>query len=203
MSKLLDTINSPADLKSIEGDQLDGLAVELRDEIINTVSKTGGHLGANLGSVELTIALLKVFDLPRDKIIWDVSHQTYAYKLLTGRREEFATLRQHGGICGFLRQAESPYDTFGAGHAGTALSAATGVAVARDLAGGDEHVVAVVGDGAAGCGISFEALNNLAAATERLVVVLNDNEMSIAQNVGSMSKYLGTLLANPRYNQWK
>lgn len=203
MSNLLDSINAPGDLKLLGGERLEELAGELRSTIIDTVSRTGGHLGANLGAVELTVALLKTFDLPRDKIIWDVSHQTYAYKLLTGRREEFSTLRQHGGICGFLRRSESPYDTFGAGHAGTALSAALGIAVARDLEGGEEHVVAVVGDGAAGCGISFEALNNLASATDRLIVVLNDNEMSIAQNVGSMSKYLGSLLANPRYNRWK
>lgn len=203
MSNLLDSINSPDDLKQLDEDRLGELSGELRGAIINTVSQTGGHLGANLGAVELTVALLKTFELPRDKIVWDVSHQTYAYKLLTGRRDKFCTLRQHDGICGFLRRSESTYDTFGAGHAGTALSAALGIAVARDLEGGDEHVVAVVGDGAAGCGISFEALNNLASATDRLIVVLNDNEMSIAQNVGSMSKYLGTLLANPRYNRWK
>jgi len=182
---------------------MEQLAEEIRGLIVETVSHTGGHLAANLGVVELTISLLKCFNPPDDKIIWDVSHQTYAYKILTGRKSRFGTLRQYGGISGFLRRDESPYDCFGAGHSGTALSAALGMAVARDLRGSKEHVIAVVGDGSAGCGISFEALNNVDTATGRLIVVLNDNEMSIAANVGSMSRYFGGLLANPRYNRWK
>jgi len=203
VSSALEKINSPADLAGLSKDELTQLAGEIRSLIIGTVSRTGGHLAANLGAVELTIALLRVFAPPRDKILWDVSHQTYAYKILTGRRDRFATLRQYGGISGFLRRDESEYDVFGAGHSGTALSAALGMAVARDRAGGDEHIVAVVGDGSAGNGIVYEALNNVAASTGRVVVVLNDNEMSIAANVGSMSAYLGKLLANPRYNRWK
>jgi 1-deoxy-D-xylulose-5-phosphate synthase len=184
-------------------DELALLAGEVRERIIQTVSQTGGHLAANLGVVELTLALLKVFSPPKDKIIWDVSHQCYAYKLLTDRKAAFETLRQHGGISGFARREESPFDAFGAGHAGTALSAALGMAVGRDRHGGKEHVVAVVGDASVGCGVSFEALNNLAETTQRLIVILNDNEMSIAENVGSFSRYLGGLLANPRYNRWK
>ncbi len=201
--ELLSGINSPADLKKIADADLPRLAEEIRALIIRTVSANGGHLAANLGTVELAIALLKVFNPPRDKLLWDVSHQAYTYKILTGRRDRFRTLRQTDGLSGFLSRAESPYDAFGAGHAGTALSAALGMAVARDRRGSDEHVLAVVGDGALGCGSSFEALNNLAFTTRRLIVVLNDNEMSISANVGSIARYLGTLLANPRYNRWK
>lgn len=203
MNRLLDNLNNPADLKALSLDQLRQVAEELRALIVQTVSRTGGHLAANLGTVELTIALLRSFAPPTDKLIWDVGHQTYAYKILTGRRDRFGTLRQTGGLSGFLSRAESPYDAFGAGHAGTALSAATGMAVARDMRGGTEHVVAIVGDGALGCGSSFEALNNLAFTTRRLIVVLNDNEMSISANVGSVSRYLGELLTTPRYNRWK
>ncbi len=201
--ELLAQINSPADLKKLADADLPRLAEEIRALIIRTVSANGGHLAANLGTVELTIALLKIFDPPRDKLLWDVSHQAYTYKILTGRRDRFRTLRQTDGLSGFLSRAESPYDAFGAGHAGTALSAALGMAVARDRRQSDAHVLAVVGDGALGCGASFEALNNLAFTTRRLIVVLNDNEMSISANVGSIARYLGTLLANPRYNRWK
>ncbi len=203
MTKILDRINGPADVKALTLDQMVGLAAEIRAMIIETVSMTGGHLAANLGTVELVIALLKVFDPPTDKLIWDVSHQTYAYKILTGRRQAFHSLRQTDGISGFLSRAESPFDAFGAGHAGTALSAALGMAVARDRRQGSEHVIAIVGDGALGCGPSFEALNNLASATRRLIVILNDNEMSISANVGSVARTLGELLAHPRYNRWK
>ncbi|MBN1557162.1 MAG: 1-deoxy-D-xylulose-5-phosphate synthase [Lentisphaerae bacterium] len=203
MDSLLATIDTPADVRALDAEALRRLADEVRARIIDTVSRTGGHLGANLGAVELTVALLKVFEPPADKLVWDVGHQTYAYKLLTGRRDRFDTLRRFGGLSGFLRRDESPYDAFGAGHSGTALSAALGMAVARDRRGGGEHVVAIVGDGAAGCGISLEALNNLAGTTGRLIVVLNDNEMSIAANVGSLARYLAVLLANPRYNRWK
>lgn len=202
-SSLLAKVNSPADLKKLADADLPRLAEEIRELIIRTVGANGGHLAPNLGTVELTIALLKVFDPPRDKLLWDVSHQTYAYKILTGRRDQFHTLRQTDGLSGFLSRAESPYDAFGAGHAGTALSAALGMAVARDRRRSDEHVVAVVGDGALGCGSSFEALNNLAFTTNRLIVVLNDNEMSISANVGAIARYLTTLLAHPRYNRWK
>ncbi|MDO9543085.1 MAG: 1-deoxy-D-xylulose-5-phosphate synthase [Kiritimatiellia bacterium] len=203
MSNILETINSPEELKKVKAEDLPPLAEEIRALIINTVGATGGHLSANLGTVELTIALLRVFSPPQDKLIWDVSHQTYAYKILTGRREVFHTLRQTDGLSGFLSRSESKYDAFGAGHAGTALSAALGMAAGRDRQGGAEHVVALVGDGALSCGTSFEALNNLAFATGRLIVVLNDNEMSISANVGAVARCLGQLLAHPRYNRWK
>ncbi|MFC1462570.1 1-deoxy-D-xylulose-5-phosphate synthase [Verrucomicrobiota bacterium] len=203
MDSVLDRVNVPADLKSLSVEELDTLAGEVRALIIDTVSKTGGHLAASLGVVDLTIALLRAFDPPADKLVWDVGHQTYAHKILTGRKDRFHTLRQKDGISGFLKRAESEYDAFGAGHSGTALSAALGMAVARDMRKGDEHVVAVLGDGAAGCGISYEAMNNVHSATGRMIVVLNDNEMSIAANVGALSRYLGHLLASPRYNRWK
>jgi len=203
MNNILETINGPDDLKKTRPEELPHLAEEIRALIINTVSATGGHLSANLGTVELAIALLRVFNPPQDKLIWDVSHQTYAYKILTGRREVFHTLRQTDGISGFLLRSESKYDAFGAGHAGTALSAALGMAAARDRQDGAEHIVAIVGDGALGCGTSFEALNNLSSTTQRLIVILNDNEMSISANVGAISRYLGQLLAHPRYNRWK
>lgn len=203
MSSILETINNPADLKKARPEDLPQLADDIRALIIKTVSATGGHLAANLGTVELTIALLRVFEPPTDKLVWDVSHQTYTYKILTGRRDRFPTLRQTGGISGFLSRSESEYDAFGAGHAGTALSAALGMAAVRDRKGGTEYIVAIVGDGAFGCGTSFEALNNLAFTTNRLIVILNDNEMSISANVGSIARYLGQLLAHPRYNRWK
>ncbi len=203
MASILDKVNTPDDLRGLNPDELNRLAGELREQILETVSRTGGHLAPNLGVVELTLALLRVFHPPEDKLVWDVSHQTYAYKILTGRKDRFATLRQYEGLSGFASRAESPFDAYGAGHAGTALSAAVGLAAARDRLGGGEHVVAIVGDGALGCGSSFEALNNLAAATRRLIVVLNDNEMSISTNVGSIARYLGELLAHPRYNRWK
>ena len=203
MESILEKVNVPRDLDGLSPDELETLCGELRQRIIEAVSKTGGHLAANLGAVELTVALLRVFNPPRDKIVWDTGHQTYAYKLLTGRRDRFDTLRQHGGLSGFLKRDESEYDAFGAGHAGTALSAALGMAAARDRQGGSNDVVAVVGDGSMGSGMSLEALNNAAAATGRIIVVLNDNEMSIAENVGSLSRYMGRLLANPRYNRLK
>ncbi len=203
MNNILDTTNSPEELKKVKTEDLSRLAEEIRALIINTVSMTGGHLSSNLGTVELAIALLRVFTPPQDKLIWDVSHQAYAYKILTGRRDVFSTLRQTDGISGFLSRNESKYDAFGAGHAGTALSAALGMAVARDRQEGNEHIVAIVGDGALGCGTSFEALNNLSATTRQLIVILNDNEMSISANVGAIARYLGRLLAHPRYNRWK
>lgn len=203
MASMLENINRPEDLKGLSIEQLEQLAGEVRELIISTVSKTGGHLAANLGVVELTIALLKLFNPPEDKLVWDVSHQAYTYKILTGRRDKFHTIRTHGGLSGFTKREESQYDSFGAGHSGTALSAALGMTVARDLRKSKEHVIAIIGDGAAGCGISLEALNNVEETTQRLIVILNDNEMSISANVGAMSRYLGELLIKPRYNRWK
>lgn len=203
VSGLLQRINGPEDVRALPPEDLPQLADELRKMILETVSRTGGHLAPNLGTVELTIALLRVFQPPEDRLVWDVGHQAYAFKILTGRRDRFHTLRQADGISGFPRRDESPYDAFGVGHAGTAISAALGMAVARDKRGGKEHVVAVVGDGALTCGTSYEALNNTTPATRRLVLVLNDNKMSISANVGSMSRYLGRLLTDPKYNRWK
>ncbi len=203
MSGMLEQLETPAAIHALTHHELEQLAQEVRTRIIATVSRNGGHLAANLGTVELTIALLRAFDPAKDKIIWDVGHQTYTWKLLTGRRDRFDTLRLPGGISGFPRRDESPYDAFGGGHAGTALSAALGMAAARDRRGGTEYVVAVIGDAAMGNGISLEALNNIEETTSRLIIVLNDNEMSIASNVGSLSRHLGQLLTNPKYNRWK
>ncbi len=197
--RLLPQIDSPADVKRLSEEDLPILAQEIRDELISVLSQTGGHLGPNLGVVELTLALHRVFETPTDRFVFDVSHQGYVHKLLTGRREQFSTIRQHGGLNGFLLRTESEHDCYGAGHAGTALSAALGMAVGRDLRGGDEHVVCVAGDAAFTCGVSYEALNNAANATNRLIVVLNDNEWSIAKNVGAISEYLNRLVANPAY----
>lgn len=199
MGQILDTIQSPADLKRLTVAQMATLAEEIRDFLIQSLSKTGGHLGPNLGVVELTLALHAVFDTPADKILFDVSHQCYIHKILTGRREQFGTIRQPGGLNGFMLRTESEHDAFGAGHAGTALSAALGMAVARDLAGGKEHVIAVAGDGAFTNGITFEAMNNIAEHTKRMIVVLNDNEWSIDRNVGAIARYLHRIVTNERY----
>lgn len=196
MGTLLDTVHSPADIKKFSIPELETLAQEIRERLIVSLSKTGGHLGPNLGVVELTLAMHYVFDTPTDKFVFDVSHQAYIHKLLTGRRERFETIRQPGGLNGFMLRSESEHDAFGAGHAGTALSAALGMAVARDLAGGSEHVVALAGDAAFTNGISFEALNNIADQTKRLIVVLNDNEWSIDRNVGAIAKYLHKIVTN-------
>jgi 1-deoxy-D-xylulose-5-phosphate synthase len=196
MGKLLDTVHSPADINKFSIPQLETLAQEIRERLILTLSKTGGHLGPNLGVVELTLAMHYVFDTPTDKFVFDVSHQAYVHKLLTGRRERFETIRQPGGLNGFMLRTESEHDAYGAGHAGTALSAALGMAVARDLAGGSEHVVALAGDAAFTNGISFEALNNIADQTKRLIVVLNDNEWSIDRNVGAIARYLHKIVTN-------
>jgi 1-deoxy-D-xylulose-5-phosphate synthase len=201
MAALLDTINSPADLKRLTVDQMVELAQEIREFLIQSLSKHGGHLGPNLGVVELTLAMHAVFNTPEDKILFDVSHQSYIHKILTGRRERFSTIRQPGGLNGFMLRTESEHDCYGAGHAGTALSAALGMAVARDLTGGQENVIAVAGDGAFTNGISFEALNNIAEHTKRLIVVLNDNEWSIDRNVGAIASYLHKIVTNPRYNR--
>lgn len=199
---LLPTLRGPQDVKALAPDQLPQLAQEIRDEIIAVTASQGGHVGPNLGVVELTLALHRVFETPRDQFVFDVAHQGYVHKLLTGRQGEFFRgLRHSGGASGFLYRAESKHDAFGAGHAGTALSAALGMATARDLRGTDEHVVAICGDAAFTCGITLEALNNVVAATKRLVVILNDNEWSIAKNVGAIAHYLNRLSTNPTYNK--
>ena len=199
MGTLLESMHSPADVKGLNYTQMAMLAEEIREYLIQTLSKTGGHLGPNLGVVELTIALHSVFNTPEDKILFDVSHQAYVHKLLTGRWDRFATIRQPGGLNGFMLRTESEHDCYGAGHAGTALSAALGMAVARDLAGGSENVVAVAGDAAFTNGISFEALNNIAEQTKRMIVVLNDNEWSIDRNVGAVARYFHRIVTNEHY----
>jgi len=199
MGTLLESIHSPADLKCMTQAQMADLAGEIREFLIQTLSKTGGHLGPNLGVVELTLALHTVFNTPEDKITFDVSHQAYIHKILTGRLDRFATIRQPGGLNGFMLRTESEHDCYGAGHAGTALSAALGMAVARDLSGGSEHVIAVAGDAAFTNGISFEALNNIADQTRRMIVVLNDNEWSIDRNVGAIARYFHRVVTNEHY----
>lgn len=193
---LLDSIKTPADLKKLPVEQLQSLADQVRQEVISMVSKTGGHLGSNLGSVELTVALHYVFDLPTDKLIWDVSHQVYPHKLLTGRRDRMSTLRQYGGLAGFAKRSESEYDPFGAGHASTSISAALGFAAARDNAKEDYKVVAVIGDGSMSGGLAFEALNNAGSLRKNMLVILNDNTWSISRNVGAMSKYLTHIMSH-------
>ncbi|MEO6802281.1 MAG: 1-deoxy-D-xylulose-5-phosphate synthase [Granulicella sp.] len=197
MSKFLEAIHSPADLKKLSISELEGLAAEIRERLIVSVSKTGGHIGPNLGVVELTIAMHYVFDTPQDSFVFDVSHQAYVHKLLTGRESQFHTIRQPGGLNGFMLRTESEHDSYGAGHAGTALSAALGMAVARDMSGGKEHIVALAGDAAFTNGISFEALNNIAAQTKRLIIVLNDNAWSIDKNVGAIAEYFHKIVTNP------
>ncbi|HTL66457.1 MAG TPA: 1-deoxy-D-xylulose-5-phosphate synthase [Lacunisphaera sp.] len=200
--RLLDRITGPADVKALDAAQLPQLAQEIRDELIAVTARNGGHIGPNLGVVELTIALHRVFDSPADQLVFDVAHQGYVHKLLTGRKGEFfQKLRKTGGASGFLFRPESEHDAFGAGHAGTALSAALGMATARDLRGSSEHVVAVCGDAAFTCGITLEALNNVVSSTKRLIVILNDNEWSIAKNVGAIAGYLNKLSTSPTYNK--
>ncbi len=193
---LLDRVRFPSDLRNFSTEQLKQVADELRAETVDAVSTTGGHLGAALGVVELTVALHAVFDTPRDRLIWDVGHQCYPHKILTGRRDRIRTLRMGGGLSGFTRRSESEYDPFGAAHSSTSMSAGLGMAVARDLQGGDNHVVAVIGDGAMSAGMAYEAMNNAGALRSRLVVILNDNDMSIAPPVGAMSAYLSRLLSS-------
>lgn len=201
--RVLDRVNEPEHLKHLSLRELRHLAQEIRSELLEVVPQTGGHLASNLGVVELTIALHTVFDSPRDRIVWDVGHQAYVHKLLTGRKDRFRTIRQAGGLSGFTKRSESPHDPFGAGHAGTSISAALGIARARDLKGEDFHVVAVIGDGSMTCGMPFEALNNAGHLNTRLIIVLNDNGMSIAPNVGGLSRYLNRLRSDPRYQQAK
>jgi 1-deoxy-D-xylulose-5-phosphate synthase len=196
---ILDKINCPADVKGLGLPELEKLAAEIRQRLIQTVSLNGGHLASSLGVVELTIALHRVFNSPEDKIVWDVGHQCYAHKLLTGRRDKFATLRRYGGLSGFTVRAESPHDPFGAGHAGTSVSAALGMALARDLNNSNYHVVAVIGDGSLGTGMALEAVNHAGHLGTRLVVVLNDNGMSISPSVGAVSRLLNQVRFDPRY----
>ncbi|WP_041458852.1 1-deoxy-D-xylulose-5-phosphate synthase [Ammonifex degensii] len=198
---VLARVNTPEDLKALSLAELEELAAELREFIINTVAHTGGHLAPNLGVVELTLALYRVFDFPRDKIIWDVGHQCYVHKIITGRKERFGTLRQLGGVSGFPSREESPYDIFGTGHASTSISAALGLAKARDLAGDHYAVVAVIGDGALTGGMALEALNHAGHLQTDLIVVLNDNEMSISKNVGALANYLSRLRSDPAYRR--
>lgn len=198
---LLNRIESPADLRRLSLDELPTLAHQVRERLVDVCSRTGGHIGAGLGVVELTIALHYAFDTPRDQLVWDVGHQGYPHKLLTGRNARMESLRQEGGISGFLKRSESPYDTFGAGHAATSISAALGMAVGRDLRREDFKVVAILGDGALTSGLAYEGLNNAGHSDRDIIVVLNDNEMSIAPNVGAMSKYLTSIQQNPLYNR--
>src|SRR5207237_8526326 len=196
--RLLDGIRSPADNKELREQDLPQRAQEVRDELIKVLSQTGGHLGPNLGVVELTIALHRVFNTRRDRFVMDVSHQGYVHKMFTGRLDRIGTMRQYQGLNGFLLRTESEHDCYGAGHAGTALSAALGMAVGRDLRGADdEHVVVVAGDAAFTCGISYEALNNAKSQTRRFIVVLNDNEWSIAKNVGAIASYFNAITPHP------
>jgi 1-deoxy-D-xylulose-5-phosphate synthase len=201
MTPILDAIHSPADVKRLPLPALIQLAEEIRSELITVLARTGGHLGPNLGVVELTIAMHYVFDTPNDHFLFDVSHQAYVHKLLTGRRERFSTIRTPGGLNGFMLRTESEHDCYGAGHAGTALSAALGMAVARDRLGGKEHVVALAGDAAFTCGITHEALNNIASQTKRLIIVLNDNKWSIDKNVGAIASYFNKIVTSPQYHR--
>ena len=203
MPRLLDKINSPSDLKELSLPALKRLAAELRNEIVTTVTTTGGHLASNLGIVEATIALHRVFNSPRDKIIWDVGHQSYVHKLLTGRRSPFRSLRQYGGVSGFTCRDESEHDPFGAGHASTSVSAALGMAIARDLAGDDYQVIAVIGDGAITAGMALEALNQAGHLGSKLIVVLNDNGMSISPTVGALAKLLSKVRFDQHYREVK
>ncbi|HWD94385.1 MAG TPA: 1-deoxy-D-xylulose-5-phosphate synthase [Verrucomicrobiae bacterium] len=201
MSRFLEMVDEPKYVKNLTLDQLRQLAEEIRFELITVLSKNGGHLGPNLGVVELTLALHRVFETPKDKFVWDVSHQVYVHKLLTGRKDRFNTIRTSDGLNGFALRTESPHDCYGAGHAGTALSAALGMAAARDKKGTNENVVCIFGDAALTNGISFEALNNIAHTTKRFIGILNDNEWSIAKNVGAIANYLSRLISHPSYNK--
>src|SRR5215472_8707968 len=200
MSGFLEMVDEPKQIKRLTLDRLRQLAEEIRYELITVLAKNGGHLGPNLGVVELTLALHRVFETPKDKFVWDVSHQVYVHKLLTGRKNRFGTIRTTDGLNGFALRTESPHDCYGAGHAGTALSAALGMAAARDRKGSNENVVCIFGDAAFTCGITYEALNNISHHTRRLIVVLNDNEWSIDKNVGAIATYLNRIVTSPRYD---
>ena len=200
---LLDKISKPEDLQGLSSQELTALAEEIREELLDVIFANGGHLASNLGIVELTIALMRCFPPPADKIVWDTGHQAYVYKLLTGRRQLFQSLRQDDGCCGFLHREESEYDLFGAGHAGTAISAAVGMAAERDRRGGNEKVLAVIGDGALGSGVALEGLNTIIEATKDFILILNDNKMSIAPNVGALSRNLNRIISGQNYNRFK
>src|SRR3954471_2288905 len=201
MSRYLDMVDNPSHVKKLTMEQLAQLAEDIRQELITKLSINGGHLGPNLGVVELTLALHRVFTTPHDKFVWDVSHQVYVHKLLTGRKDRFHTIRSTNGLNGFALRTESEHDCYGAGHAGTALSAALGMCAARDKKGTDENVVCIFGDAALTNGISFEALNNISHTTKRFIGILNDNEWSIAKNVGAIANYLSRLITHPSYNK--
>ncbi|MEY4727198.1 MAG: hypothetical protein RLZ36_1825, partial [Pseudomonadota bacterium] len=203
MPNLLHTINSPADLRAVPRHQLPALADELRSYLIQSVAKTGGHLSSNLGTVELTVALHYVFNTPHDRIVWDVGHQTYPHKILTGRRDQMGTLRQRHGLSGFPRRDESEYDAFGTAHSSTSISAALGMAIAAQQKGEQRHAIAVIGDGAMTAGMAFEALNNGGVSTSKLLVILNDNDMSISPPVGALNRYLAQLMSGKFYSAAK
>ena len=196
---LLDQVKHPVDLRKFNKKNLKQLAKELRQELIDVVSVTGGHLGAGLGVVELTIALHYVFNTPKDKLVWDVGHQAYPHKIITGRRDKIRTLRKGGGLSGFTKRSESEYDPFGAAHSSTSISSTLGMAVAKRLSNNSNHVIAVIGDGAMSAGMAYEAMNNAGAMKSKLIVILNDNDMSIARPVGAMSSYLARLLSGKTY----
>ena len=199
MGRLIKQINFPADLRKFKKKDLRQISDELRDELIDIVSETGGHLGAGLGVIELTIALHYVFNTPKDKLVWDVSHQCYPHKIITGRRDRIKTLRQGGGLSGFTKRTESEYDPFGAAHSSTSISSTLWMAVAKKLSNNNNNVIAVIGDGAMSAGMAYEAMNNAGALKSKLIVILNDNDMSIARPVGAMSKYLAKLLSGKLY----
>jgi len=199
MGRLIKQINFPADLRKFKKIDLKKISDELRDELIDVVSETGGHLGAGLGVVELTVALHYVFNTPKDKLVWDVSHQCYPHKIITGRRDKIKTLRKGGGLSGFTKRTESEYDPFGAAHSSTSISSTLGMAVAKKLSNNNNNVVAVIGDGAMSAGMAYEAMNNAGALKSKLIVILNDNDMSIARPVGAMSNYLAKLLSGKLY----
>ncbi|MGH9907736.1 MAG: 1-deoxy-D-xylulose-5-phosphate synthase N-terminal domain-containing protein, partial [Pyrinomonadaceae bacterium] len=200
---LLEIINSPADLRRLRLEQLQTVADEIRQYILETMARVGGHTGASLGAIELAVALHYAFDTPRDRLVWDVGHQAYAHKILTGRRDQLSSIKQYGGLSGFLRRDESEYDTFGAGHASTSLSAALGMAIARDREAGDHHVVALIGDASLAGGMAMEAINQAGHLKTRLIVVLNDNEMSIAPAVGALTGYLNRIRGAHGYHRFK
>ena len=199
MTKLIKQINFPSDLRKFKKENLKQISDELREELIDVVSETGGHLGAGLGVVELTVALHYVFNTPKDKLVWDVSHQCYPHKIITGRRDRIRTLRKGGGLSGFTKRTESEYDPFGAAHSSTSISSTLGMAVAKKLSNNKNDVIAVIGDGAMSAGMAYEAMNNAGALKSNLIVVLNDNDMSIAKPVGAMSNYLAKLLSGKLY----
>jgi 1-deoxy-D-xylulose-5-phosphate synthase len=201
--RLIDTINCPADLKKLSISQLNQVATEIREVMLDVVSRHGGHLASSLGAVELTIALHYCYNAPIDKLVWDVGHQAYAHKILTGRRDKFKTLRQLGGISGFVRTCESDYDAISVGHASTSISAGLGLAMGRNLKGEKHSVIAIIGDGSLSGGLAFEGLNNLGSLSTNMTVVLNDNRMSISKNVGALSRYLMRVITDRRFNKIK